>query len=576
MSIHNRIPQHFIDDLVARIDIVDLVDSYVPLRKKGASYSACCPFHNEKTPSFHVTQTKQLYHCFGCGVGGNAISFVMAYENLNFMEALTVLAARAGVELPKGTQIQTTKSPTLSLYPLLDEVAQSFQANLKKTQLAIDYLKHRGISGQTAKAFRLGYVKNEWDGVIKAFAPRYGMDALKEAGLVIKKEQGGFYDRFRGRIIFPISDSQGRIIAFGGRILDEGEPKYLNSPETPLFHKGKELYGLYEARKTCHTLANIWVVEGYLDCILLAQFGIANVVATLGTAITTTHLQHLFRVTSEIIFCFDGDTAGEQAAWRALEILLPLMQDDYRVKFVLLPHGEDPDSYVQKIGKDAFLAMKAQTLTEFFFGKLTQQIPMQTPEGRAKLAKQANDYLQKIPGQFLRQIMFDQLARLVRIDVNRFSARDQPVSRHVAYRHPTRQRLAKHSPVRVAVMLLLQYPHLASEISLPNDLRTLNLPGIPILFDLHEQLMHQPELTTAGLLEHWRDHSDAGVMQRLAIQTHCIPEAGILDELKGALLQLQKRFIEQKIDYLLQQGQLRTLTEDEKATLQQLIEHGHD
>ena len=366
VTMSTRIPQTFIDDLLARVDIVELIDSYVPLRKKGASYSACCPFHAEKTPSFHVTPAKQLYHCFGCGAGGNAISFVMAHENLDFIESLKLLAERVGIDLPKTTFSVETQPNSTSLYPLLEEVTNYFQQELKQNQQAIDYLKNRGISGQMAKLFRIGYAPSHWDNLCKHFLNRYTPSDLIDAGLIIKKENGGFYDRFRDRIIFPIRDTKGRVIAFGGRILTSGEPKYLNSPETALFQKGKELYGLYEARKASHALDNMWIVEGYLDLIALVQAGITNTVATLGTALTSSHLQRLFRVTSEVIICFDGDKAGQQAAWRALEALLPLMEDDYRANFVILPTAKTQIPMCAKWVARSFLASIHKPCRNFF------------------------------------------------------------------------------------------------------------------------------------------------------------------------------------------------------------------
>lgn len=573
-----RIPQLFIDDLLARTDIVELIDSYIPLRKKGSNYSACCPFHNEKTPSFHVSLAKQLYHCFGCGVGGNAISFVMAYENLDFIEALKLIAGRVGLELPKTTlsQEQPSNVSNLAFYSLLEETTRYFQKTLKENQQAIAYLKNRGISGQTAKTFCMGYAPSQWDSLCKNFLTKYKPDDLFTVGLILKKEKGGFYDRFRDRIMFPIRDIQGRVIAFGGRVLTSGEPKYLNSPETPLFQKGKELYGLYEARKACNVLDSIWVVEGYLDLIALVQSGIPNVVATLGTAITSSHLKRLFRMTSEIIICFDGDKAGQQAAWRALEALLPLMEDDYRARFVTLPEGEDPDTCVRKVGRDQFLAMPFETMPEYFFRMLMKQIDIKLPEGRAKFAKQASEYLKKIPGKFLQQIMLDRLSRLVHIEVDRLTSLTEvkiikPSSSRNFNKPFLKQRLTSHSPVRLIIMLLLQYPHLSNEIELSSELNTLSLPGISILMELYEQLKENSRMTTAILLEHWRDRAEEKALQKLAHQDHCIPETGVIQELKGAVLQLHASYTEQKIDWLLEQGQLRGLTIDEKTLLQQLL-----
>ncbi len=571
-----RIPQNFIDDLLTRIDIVELIDNYVPLRKKGTSYTACCPFHAEKTPSFHVSQVKQLYHCFGCGVGGNAISFVMAHEHLDFIETLKLLAARAGVELPK-TNFLTQEQPANSLlYPILEQVTTYFQSALKQNQPAIEYLKNRGISGQMAKNFRIGYAANSWDNLYKNFSSQYKQNDLLNAGLIVKKENGNFYDRFRDRIMFPIRDVQGRVIAFGGRILAQGEPKYLNSPETPVFQKGKELYGLYEARTTCQVLDSIWIVEGYLDLIALVQAGIPNTVATLGTAVTAAHLQRLFRFTSELIFCFDGDKAGQEAAFRALELLLPLMQDDYRARFVILPQGEDPDTYIRKLGREQFLAISTQTLPEFFFATMVKQINIKLPEGRARLAKKASEYLKKIPGKFLQQIMFDRLSHLVRIDVDRLTTLTQlnKDAQPTFLPHnlkPVKQRLTKHSPVRLAIMLLLQYPHMASQVELPSEVADLAIPGVPILLELYHLIKDHSDLSSGVLLEHFRDKEEETAIQKLATKVHCIPETGVIQELQGAFSQLKMLCREQKIDWLLQQGQIRSLTTEEKMLLQQLI-----
>jgi DNA primase len=564
----SRIPQDFIDQLLTEIDIVELIDSYVPLRIKGSSATACCPFHSEKTPSFHVSATKQLYHCFGCGVGGNAIHFLMAYEKLDFLETIKRLAQRLGKTLPNTSFVKSEISLSASLYPLLDAVTTYFQQALKQNSNAIEYLKSRGISGQIAKTFRIGYASDQWDKLYKTFSKHYSSEDLLNAGLIVKREKSGFYDRFRDRIMFPIRDLQGHVIAFGGRILSQGEPKYLNSPETLLFQKGKELYGLYEAREPKQALDMIWIVEGYMDLIALAQTGISNVVATLGTAVTTMHLQRLLRFTQEIIFCFDGDSAGRKAAWRALEILLPLMQDGYQVRFMLLPEGEDPDTYVRKMGREKFLATPSQTMPEFFFNTLFKQVDLNLPEGRAKLAKIASEYIQKIPGQFLKQILLDRLAHLTRIGMNR----SLPVSnKRPLFLQRMQPRKKKISPIRLAMMLLLQYPHLVTAIELPNELETLVIPGIAPLQTLYALLKNNPHITTPILIEHWRGREEEKAIQKLAIEPHWIPEGGVLEELQGVFKQLKALVVEQKIDTLLHQGQLRALTGEERVVLQELI-----
>lgn len=568
----SRIPQNFIDELIGRIDIIELIDGYVPLRKKGSSYQACCPFHSEKTPSFNVSSTKQLYHCFGCGVGGNAIHFLMAHEKIDFIDALQRLAERAGLTLPKTTSYEE-KTVSKSLYPLLEEAAVYFQNTLKNSSEAIHYLKNRGISGQTAKTFRIGYVPDEWDSLCKQFLHRYQAEDLLDTGLFVKKEKGGLYDRFRDRIMFPICDTQGRVIAFGGRSVHQGEPKYLNSPETPLFHKGKELYGLYEARQAQSDLESIWVVEGYMDVISLSQAGIKNVVATLGTAITSQHLKRLLRFTSELVFCLDGDKAGQQAAKRALEALLPLMQDDHRARFIILPEGEDPDSAIKQ-GSKSFLSIPSLSMPEFFFSTLLKEIDMSVPEGRAKLAKNAMDHIQKIPGKFLQQIMLDRLSSLTRINASRLEVLGEikpSKTNNISYQKSKKQTSTRISPMRLAIILLLQYPHLLEKIEWPSILNSLKLPGLSLLKEIYELLKENSHLTTAMLIEHWRDKAEESTIQKLALQAHWVPEKGVLQELQGAFAQLAAKGSEHQVEGLLQEAQMRDLTSEEKFLLQQLI-----
>jgi len=374
-----RIPQHFIDDLLTRIDIVEVIDHRVPLKKAGHEYKACCPFHGEKTPSFTVSQVKQFYHCFGCGEHGNAISFLMDYEHMDFVEAIEALAHGAGIEVPReaGTD-QAPQSSNQAAYDLLEQTAQYYQQQLRdhaEAQRAVDYLKERGLTGEVAARFGIGFAPPGWDNLTRALGnDKKIQQELLNTGLVIERnDSSGIYDRFRDRIQFPIHDRRGRTIGFGGRVINKDDtPKYLNSPETPVFHKGRELYGLYEARKAMRKLVRILVVEGYMDVVALAQFDINYAVATLGTATTHDHLETLFRTVPEIIFCFDGDRAGRQAAWRALENTLPVLRDGRAARFLFLPDGEDPDSQVRKTGKTGFEAAMDQAthLSDFFFDQL--------------------------------------------------------------------------------------------------------------------------------------------------------------------------------------------------------------
>ncbi|MBB2496745.1 DNA primase [Aquipseudomonas ullengensis] len=417
------IPQSFIDDLLNRTDIVEVVSSRIQLKKAGKNYTACCPFHKEKTPSFSVSPDKQFYYCFGCGAGGNALGFVMDHDSLDFPLAIEELAKRAGMEIPReeGGRNHKPRQPTDSpLYPLLTAASDYYRQALKShptRKAAVTYLKGRGLSGEIARDFGLGFAPPGWDNLLK----HLGGDSLQQkamidAGLLIENaDTKRTYDRFRDRVMFPIRDSRGRIIAFGGRVLGDDKPKYLNSPETPVFHKGQELYGLYEARKNNRDLDEIMVVEGYMDVIALAQQGLRNAVATLGTATSEEHLKRLFRLVPSVLFCFDGDAAGRKAAWRALESTLPSLQDGRRARFLFLPDGEDPDSLVRAEGTDAFRArinQHAQPLAEYFFQQLSEEADPRSLEGKAHLVTLAAPLIDKIPGNNLRTLMRQRLGEI--------------------------------------------------------------------------------------------------------------------------------------------------------------------
>jgi DNA primase len=391
------IPQDFIHQLLDRVDIVDVVDHYVPLKKKGANYQACCPFHSEKTPSFTVSPTKQFYHCFGCGAHGTAISFLMDYAGMGFVEAVKELAGRIGMTVPDdGQAVHTESDGRDRLYELMETAARFYKEKLKGSDKAVDYLKGRGLEGKTAARFGLGYAPDEWRGLEKA-VPDYQSQDLETAGLVIAAE-GKRYDRFRDRVMFPIRNERGKVIAFGGRVLGQGEPKYLNSPETPLFHKGRELYGLFENRRGIQQAGRAVVVEGYMDVVMLGQYGVENALATLGTAITPEHVTKLFKLVNHIVFAFDGDDAGRKAAWRALENALPQLPDDKSVAFLFLPQGEDPDSFVQEAGRESFerLCDEAKPLSDFLIEGLSNRMASHSFEGKAGLAKLVMPYVEKM------------------------------------------------------------------------------------------------------------------------------------------------------------------------------------
>jgi DNA primase len=414
------IPESFKQDLLNRVDIVDVVSRYVQLKKGGANYLGLCPFHNEKTPSFTVSPAKQFYHCFGCGAHGNAIGFLMAHAGLGYVDAVKELASSAGMQMPefqpRGPEDAARRERETDLYALMERAMEFYRTELKKSPRAIAYLKGRGLTGEIAARFRIGYAPDDWQSLRAAF-PQYEDKALVECGLVVQGEEGKRYDRFRDRIMFPILSARGAVIGFGGRVLGEGEPKYLNSPETPLFEKGREVYGLVQARDAVRAEGRALVVEGYMDVVALAQFGIGYAVATLGTATTPVHVSKLLRLADELVYCFDGDAAGRKAAWRALEVSLPLAPDNKPVRFLFLPEGDDPDSYVRAHGKDAFerLLREAQTLSGFLLAELRAQTDLATPEGRARFLAAAKPHVQRIAAGGLRLQVVKEVAELARV-----------------------------------------------------------------------------------------------------------------------------------------------------------------
>ncbi|HXM82226.1 MAG TPA: DNA primase [Burkholderiales bacterium] len=416
------IPDSFKQDLLNRVDIVDVVSRYVQLKKGGANYLGLCPFHGEKTPSFTVSPAKQFYHCFGCGAHGNAIGFLMAYSALGYVDAVKDLAASVGMQMPeirpRSPEEAARKERETDLYAVMEKAMDFYRAELKKSPAAIQYLKRRGLTGEIAARFRIGYAPDDWQG-LKAVFPEYDDKALVECGLVIDNE-GKRYDRFRDRVMFPIFSARGAVIGFGGRVIGEGEPKYLNSPETPLFEKGRELYGLVQARDAIRLAGRAVVVEGYMDVVALAQFDVGYAVATLGTATTPVHVSKLLRLTDELVFCFDADAAGRKAAWRALEVGLPLAPDHKPIRFLFLPEGDDPDTYVRRHGKEAFekLVREAQTLSEFLLNELRSQSDLGTAEGRARFINSAKPHIQKLSAPALRIQVINAVAELGRISEN--------------------------------------------------------------------------------------------------------------------------------------------------------------
>jgi DNA primase len=538
------IPDSFIEELLGRVDIVEVIERRVPLKKAGREYQSRCPFHDEKTPSFTVSPQKQFYHCFGCGAHGSAIGFMMNYEGLEFVDAVEELARMAGLQVPREATA-TAARPSDGLYELLAEAAAWYQAQLKQTPQAIDYLKQRGLSGEVAARFGVGYAPAGWDGLTRQFGTDEGrLKLLQKAGM-LSQGKGGAYDKFRDRIMFPIHDRRGRVIAFGGRALGEDGPKYLNSPETDLFHKGRELYGLYLARKSQAKLAQILVVEGYMDVVALAQFGIGNCVATLGTATTGDHAELLFRAADEVVFCFDGDRAGRQAAWRALEATLPRLRDGRQARFLFLPEGEDPDSLVRSRGREAFdtLLGAAQPLSEYFFDHFTAAVDMASIDGRARLVGLAKPQLEQIPEGVFRDMMFERLQTLARHKVEAKAPGRDAAPKSTPAVAPATQRNA----MRLALAHLVQNPALALTVDNMDAFAGCDLAGFEIYRELVDFCARSPNMTTAQLLELWHDHPAQSHLNKLATWTLQGDEKNLAREFLDAVRGLELQWVESRI-----------------------------
>lgn len=577
-----RIPREFIDELLVRVDIVDLIDSHVPLKKTGNNFVARCPFHVEKTPSFSVNRKKQFFHCFGCGASGNAISFLMDFSHLDFVEAVEDLAGFVGVEVPRESidyQPGQKKEDLNSLYILMEQVAAFYAEQLRTSdegKKAVEYLKNRGVSGDCAGDFMLGYAPDEW----KALASRFNQKLLLEAGLLVSKEGGQPYDRFRGRIMFPIRDKRARIIGFGGRVLDDSLPKYLNSPETPLFHKGKEVYGLHELLEKNAKPQRILIVEGYMDVIALAQFGIHYAVAALGTSASQAHLDLLFRFSSELVFCFDGDKAGREAAWRAMESAFSSLKDGRQIRIMLLPQNHDPDSLVREEGVDGFIGrvQTAETLSEYFFGHVSSELNLSEMEGRAQLVNKAKPYLEKLPESVFKEMMFARLKELSgwdRLDVleNATTLASKQSSKQDPRKDRKRpQDSSRLSSARMAVALLVQNPRLAELLEQREiDWSGLEFPGAPLFKNILQMITDIKPANYGVLLEAYRDHTDEAVIKKLASLDLLIPDDGIETEFFDALNSLLSQTRETVLARLLDKGKTEGLDAQEKELLRKML-----
>jgi len=589
-----RIPQHFIDELIARADIVEVIGSRVQLKKAGREYKACCPFHNEKTPSFWVSPDKQFYHCFGCGKHGTVLGFLMDHDHLAFPEAVEELAGRLGLEVPhEGGSEAGAKRADEPLYELAAKVARFYVESLAREPRARAYLERRGLSAETLERFQIGYAPNSWHEVLKRFgAGDSERRRLADLGLIIERErlqaQGGerYYDRFRDRIMFPIRDSRGRVIAFGGRVIDTGEPKYLNSPETVLFHKGRELYGLYETRRARSTLRSLVVVEGYMDAVRLHQEGVDYAVATLGTATTPEHFRRIFRLVPDVVFAFDGDRAGLAAAWRALQQALPEAREGRQIRFLFLPEGQDPDTLIAAEGRGAFeqRLTTAVPLSEYLVRELSEQSDLAHAAGRAPFAASARPLYQKVPAGVYRELLLGRLAQVVGLAPERLEALwneksgGAPAPAAAAPSPPPAGRArtsgGRGSLVRQAIVRLVHFPAIATEVSVTerSGLDTSEEAGIALLRELLDNLREQPALISAQVIQRWAGRDGGESLQKLLEREEVITDAAAAaGELRAALVKLAELAAEKRLQALEAKSRSGPLTSDELMEFQRLM-----
>jgi DNA primase len=531
------IPESFIEELLGRVDIVELIERRVPLKRSGKEFQACCPFHGEKTPSFTVSPQKQFYHCFGCGAHGSAIGFMMNFEGLEFIDAVEELARMAGMTVPRDAVAKPRAEDTL--YAVLDAAGRYYAEQLQRHPEARQYLDRRGLSAEVIRTFGIGYAPAAWDGLSSQLGGSKEQSALLQRAGLLSQGKSGSYDKFRQRIMFPIHDRRGRVIGFGGRALADDGPKYLNSPETELFHKGRELYGMYLARKSQARLERIIVVEGYMDVVALAQFGFGNCVATLGTATTAEQAELVFRAADEVVYCFDGDSAGRKAAWRALESTLPRLREGRQARFLFLPDGEDPDSMVRRQGAEVFsrLLADAQPLSEFFFDHFTAMVDLNSIDGRARLVELARPQIQAMPAGVFRDMMLAKLQALARHPIESKGEN----ARLAAERNFPREsgQLQQRTPLRLVLAHLVQNPALVEWVSQSQKLPDCDLQGMDIYREIIDFCAKHPNMSSAQLLELWRDHPAQPHLRTLATWPLKGEAVHQVQEFKDALVGLE-------------------------------------
>ena len=566
-----RIPDAFIDELLARADIVEVVGARVPLKRQGREYAACCPFHDERSPSFTVSPNKQFYHCFGCGAHGTALSFLMQYDRLEFLDAVEELARRVGLEVPRDTAQRNANPETRDLYGAMEAASTFFRTQLAHSEKARAYVAKRGIAPEIVERYAIGYAPDGFSALRDALgADPQRMQLLERGGLFSKNDRGAVYDKFRDRLMFPILDRRGRTIAFGGRVIDpEDSPKYLNSPETPLFHKGRELYGLWQAKQANAKLERLIVVEGYMDVVALAQYGVSQAVATLGTATTPDHAELLFRNAPDVYFCFDGDRAGRAAAWKAVESVLPRMKDGRQAFFLFLPDGEDPDSLVRREGVAGFDARlrDATPLSTFFFAHMSHDVNLGNIDGKARLAERCKPLLAQIPDGAFGDLMRQRLAELTGIGGT--GGQPPPPLRRAA--PPARGTPAqKPSLVRTAITHLLHRPGFALELQPPYRFAVLRQAGIELLSELVLLVRERPDIATGALLEHFEGRDELAALQKLAVLDLPGEEPDLRAEFLDAITQLERQVLQQRIEVL--QQRFSELDAAEKRELLELLQ----
>ena len=573
-----RIPQDFIDDLIERADVSEVIGKRVEIKKAGKEYKACCPFHNEKTPSFTVSPEKGFYHCFGCGAHGTALGFLMDYERLTFVEAVEELAKMVGVAVPKTKEDRVVSKETNNLKNLLSQISQYYEKNLTESKNAIKYFKYRGIDGKTAKHYALGFAKDSWDDVLNSFGKTdKDRTQLLACGLLIKKDDGGYYDRFRNRVMFPIRNNRGEVVGFGGRVITDEEPKYLNSPETILFKKGELLYGLFESKKSIAESNSAIIVEGYTDVIGLYQFGVGNSLATLGTATTDNHINKIFRISDQIIFCFDGDDAGRKAAEKAMKLCLPLVRKNKEAYFLIL-EDEDPDEFIRKHGHKQFEARlaTAKSTDEFLINICNENSDITSVKGKANAIENAMALISTIQDGIYKDLMVEKIASEYNLSLEKLVnyAPSEKITRKATRTNTQRNKPAylKNRPslINQAIRILLHKPELGKMIDLNNQFKHLDQKGINVLKEIIQLIHAKDSIKLATIIEHFQDQKLQRYLSQLAMDEGLINKNEMLSEFNDITQRLNIQDLRKEMKILIEQAKNKSLNDQDASRLKEL------